>query len=619
MSVDYTIFDSLQDGVLVVDFSFSVYYANQAASNLLDVSVNRLKRARPLSDFISFENAVATPDEFPQEGFSPMREMIYTTPSQKSGALQVNLQIDSTTCRLKQNEKRWFIFLRDVSLEKILHKKYMGELDQKENVIKDLRKARAQLEDYSKNLELKVEDRTTELKSSNQLLAAILDSLDQGIVVFKNEGSILPYFSKMSRKIFAQEIENTHFAQLLSKKPERQKQLREWMSVVFEEILDFEDSRGLGPSKLEADITEREIALHYNPMRDLDGKLQAVVMVATDKTDEVLAKREAEFERAFAKRVVQITKFRMQFRSFAADATNILASLISDVKTSGSKLNLEVLARELHTFKGGAATFALNDLANGAHLAEQCLADYSKSLNAKEFLKKLLDCLLSLQTEFALFLEQNKELYGGSLSSGSKQVEISSETAFRWLAQLNTLKEAKELCIEIENLFVKEEIGSYFAYLDKSLSELATGLGKKLKPLVLVNRELRIEGKHYRELFSNMIHIFRNAIDHGLENPADRKQKNKDEAGLIQIQFQLIEVNSDRKIRILVTDDGQGIDPLKIRERMKNWVIQIRILIKTIMILSKLFSMIDSLAEKKSQKFQVEASVLRLLKLQPKN
>ncbi len=568
MSMDYAVFDSLQDCVLVADSAFGVHYANQAASNLLDASVKRLKNGKALADFIVFKTSILGDETFPQEGFSPTRELEFTTTSQKVGALQVNLQIDPSTASLPAEEKRWVIFLRDVSLEKILHKKYMGELDQKENVIKDLRTAQAQLEDYSKNLELKVEQRTIELRSSNRLLAAILDSLDQGIIVFERSGQTLPFFSKTSRKLFVDKIENSNVVELLSKSEVVQNQTREWLSVVFDEVLDFEDIKDLGPSKLDYDMTDREIALHYNPMRDLAGKLQAVVMVATDQTNEIKAKRDADHERSLAKRVMQITKFRTQFRGFAKDAIAILARLVEDtqkVQSSGLKIDTEIYARDLHTFKGGAATFSLNELATETHHAEELLLAYSKSGSVDA----LVDSIINIQLGFSTFLEQNKELYGGSLGEGLKQIEISDERAYGWLSQLKNIGEVKELYNEIENLFLREEIGSYFKFLDESLSELALSLGKKLNPLILVNPDLRIEGKHYRELFANLIHVFRNAIDHGLEEPINRREKNKSESGSIQISFQFVEGDHDKKIKIVISDDGGGIDANKIRERMK--------------------------------------------------
>ncbi len=570
MSFDYSVFDSLQDGAVVIDSKFAVFYGNQAAANVFSSSVKRLSNGKPLVDFINFKDGLFSKEDLPEAGFSPTRELEFTTNSQRTGSVQVSLQIDSTTQHSPENEKRWIIFLRDVSLEKVLHQKYISELEEKERFIESLNAAQIQLEDYSKNLELKIEARTTELKKANRMLAAILDSLDQGIVVFERTGFILPYFSKMSRNIFKSQIESKNLVTLISKQPEIRKQIRDWMAVVFEETLPFEDTKGLGIERLGSDITDREIALSYNPLRDSEGGLQAIVLVATDRTNEMKARKEAERERNIARRLVQITKFRSQFRSFALEANAILAILIENlnqVKTNHGTLDFETFARGLHTFKGGVATFAMSELVIEAHEAEEHLVEYFKVSRGP--LKPLFDSVKRIQIEFNLFLEQNRELYGGLLSSGAKQIDIPGETALKWLSQLRSIAEVKGICSEIEGLFACEEIGTYFAHLDESLAELAASFGKRLKPILIENGVLRIEGKHYRDLFTNLIHVFRNAIDHGLEEPGTRLLKNKDEAGLIKVEFQFIDVGASKRIRILISDDGAGIDPNKIRERMR--------------------------------------------------
>jgi two-component system chemotaxis sensor kinase CheA len=569
MSMDYSVFDSLQDSALVIDENYGVYYANQAASFLLDVSVKRLKNAKPLSDFINFKAPLATRAEMPESGSNQMRELEYTTPSGKAGALQVNMQIDtSTIAQSEEQAKRWIVFLRDVSLEKILHTKYMGELDKKESVINDLRVAQAQLEDYSKNLETKVEQRTLELRNANQLMSAILNSLDQGILVFDQSGHVLPYFSKISRELFQREIENSNVIELLSADHVVQSQLRDWLSVTFEEMLDFEDMKALGPERLDR-RDDVEISLRYNAMRGSGGKLDAIVMVATDKTDEMRAKKEADHERSLARRVMQITKYRSQFRSFSEDALLICSrsiEAITSVEAKQVELDRESFSRDLHTFKGGAATFALSDLATLAHHAETILSKLD--LDPAHQLLELKKAMESLKSQFCDFLEQNKELYGGSLNGQLKQIEISNAKATEWLDKLRANPAVKELYLEIENLFFREKIGDHFSYLDESLGELAQALGKKMTPIKIVNGELRIEAKHYRELFANFIHIFRNAIDHGLETPEERLQIQKSEEGHIEVAFAFKENQNQKSIEIIVRDDGAGINPEKIRARM---------------------------------------------------
>ncbi|MEX1058527.1 MAG: hybrid sensor histidine kinase/response regulator, partial [Natronospirillum sp.] len=75
------------------------------------------------------------------------------------------------------------------------------------------------------------------------------------------------------------------------------------------------------------------------------------------------------------------------------------------------------------------------------------------------------------------------------------------------------------------------------------------------------------EGEMDRSVLERMIspleHMLRNAVDHGLESPAERRQQGKPEAG--QIALSLRREGGD--VVITLSDDGQGIDVGSIRRK----------------------------------------------------
>lgn len=60
-----------------------------------------------------------------------------------------------------------------------------------------------------------------------------------------------------------------------------------------------------------------------------------------------------------------------------------------------------------------------------------------------------------------------------------------------------------------------------------------------------------------------LIHIVRNCIDHGIERPEERISLKKGEKGTIKIVVSQLD---NRKLEILITDDGMGIDVNKVKE-----------------------------------------------------
>lgn len=80
---------------------------------------------------------------------------------------------------------------------------------------------------------------------------------------------------------------------------------------------------------------------------------------------------------------------------------------------------------------------------------------------------------------------------------------------------------------------------------------------------------LEIEGEHTRidsqildQLADPLMHIIRNAVDHGLETARQRLAKGKPEQGRLTLSFRL----DNDLVRVTCSDDGAGIDTLKVRQ-----------------------------------------------------
>ncbi|MBM4023034.1 MAG: chemotaxis protein CheA, partial [Planctomycetes bacterium] len=65
------------------------------------------------------------------------------------------------------------------------------------------------------------------------------------------------------------------------------------------------------------------------------------------------------------------------------------------------------------------------------------------------------------------------------------------------------------------------------------------------------------------ELGDPLVHMIRNAVDHGIESPADRHAAGKPETGTIVLRA----FHQGGHVVIQVGDDGRGLDPLRIRRK----------------------------------------------------
>lgn len=96
----------------------------------------------------------------------------------------------------------------------------------------------------------------------------------------------------------------------------------------------------------------------------------------------------------------------------------------------------------------------------------------------------------------------------------------------------------------------------------RAVRDLSIQLGKKVK-LDLVGTNVQVDCDVSQILSDSMVHLVRNALDHGLEFPDERIKANKAAEARISIQV----TKQSEELEIRVADDGRGIDPEKIKRK----------------------------------------------------
>lgn len=89
--------------------------------------------------------------------------------------------------------------------------------------------------------------------------------------------------------------------------------------------------------------------------------------------------------------------------------------------------------------------------------------------------------------------------------------------------------------------------------------DLGSKLGKKAE-LHLVGQDTELDRTLVDALGDPLVHLVRNALDHGLESPEDRRAAGKPEVGTVTIAAR----QTGGQILIEVQDDGRGVDPKKV-------------------------------------------------------
>ncbi len=556
----------LLDGVVVVDSDEKIHYCNNAFGSIIKVPVKRIKSDSSLDSYVTF--APKLRNTYGPEGLEsvkeplPYRELNFTSKTGFTGKIMFTAQ---PLPHALYPKPLWILFIRDVVLESSLQNKYVKELGKKERILEKLQVAHKALKEYSQTLEQKVSQRTRDLAVTNQTLLAMVNSLSQGFVVVDKGGICSATYSRISLRHFEADPSQKSIATLLKIPPKEQETFLNWQRMLVDERLPFEDLVHLGP-KTVPHSKGKHIAVEFYPVRNESKAISAIVVVTTDKTEEIKALLEAERERLYAKQVIRLTQDREYFWRFVEEGQEILTKIRDSVDRIFNDREIqETVLRLAHTLKGEAHILSISSLVQDIHDFESTVSEVIGSARASGPTRENLlgEILQKAELSFQRYCREGERILGVKNRFSGKQVEI----PFKFLKSFQTkLIPHKNLAHEFEENFLKEPVEKYLNRYNDLIFEIATKCGKEINPLIIRGGNFRILIDEYSHFFDTLVHIITNAVEHGIEPPAVRLTKNKPPAGTISIEIS----NLSGHLTFTVVDDGNGIDPSKMRKKLES-------------------------------------------------
>ncbi len=105
-------------------------------------------------------------------------------------------------------------------------------------------------------------------------------------------------------------------------------------------------------------------------------------------------------------------------------------------------------------------------------------------------------------------------------------------------------------------------IGSLFGRFRRVVHDLSRDLGKEVE-LTMEGEETELDKTVIEQLNDPLVHLIRNAIDHGLEDPSGRAEAGKPQMGHIKLSAR----HAGMEVLITIRDDGRGLNRERIRAR----------------------------------------------------
>ena len=287
---------------------------------------------------------------------------------------------------------------------------------------------------------------------------------------------------------------------------------------------------------------DRILEFAYRPIPEGDQQMGSMLVVVSDVTVE-RENAKAELRQRQLMTIFEIVGRDPQgVQEFLSESEAMINELIRGV--SGQ----EVDRRLVHTLKANTAMYGLEEISSLCHKLECGLIETSCELQPSQRME-LAESWLKARLDIERFMRQ-----GGGI------VRVPREDYERLLVEMEA---ANDPFLESLSLWTLESDQVRLERIAQQAQQLARRLGK-----APVKVELECEGVYYPNVawpsfFSALVHVVRNAVDHGLETQQERIAAGKTEARIFLRSI----VASNNEYILEVEDDGRGIDWRAIQEK----------------------------------------------------
>ncbi|MDB4945711.1 MAG: hypothetical protein JWP97_5245 [Labilithrix sp.] len=410
----------------------------------------------------------------------------------------------------------------------------VGAFNTMQTKLKDLVEAMQKSADEEQaRLDGLVRARTAELAERNADMRLVLDHVGQGLFTIDTTGQVIGERSRVVETWFGVPDASATVGSVIAGTNEELKARLEmgWAQVV-EDVLPLDIAIAEMPSKMERGGRSYEIA--YTPIHGREGLCRALVVVS-DCTSEVERARAQAAQAESINMFERILADRRGFLDFFAEASGMVSVIATSTEVSVT------LVRTLHTLKGNAAVMGLDIVAACCHALEDDL-EQSGGFSARH-LQRLQESWAAIATKTRSFA--GEETRGVRLTK--EDLDALSRDVANRLPRTTLLERIERLGLDPAKPHLER--------LADQGARLAARLDKSVKVSV-DSDDVRLFEAPWGPFFGSLVHVVRNAVDHGLEPEDERLRTGKNPRG--HIALRAFETASELVFEL--ADDGRGVD-----------------------------------------------------------
>jgi len=411
----------------------------------------------------------------------------------------------------------------------------------------------------------------------------IMNNVPVGICSLNPLHSINPEYSRVLAHMFGvTECSGMHVNELLGLDNEN--------SELGADLLSFLDlvRRRVVP---ERDLAELNPLREYHYVRRSVDAWYAVSFHAAERTTEreadqlLMTVRDITEEKELSRQNVDMQRENIQLRHIAENPdyfrefmreTAIIIRNVQNLFLNITQEHVDVrtvnaMFRGVHTIKGVAGSFGLKKIESiTSDLEEQLSAVQDTALVTPAGQQRISTLLALLEETFEEISRLSTSLFGNIFEEDGAVVTIPVAVISRSISELRQIAArvlpgneqaallCDEACIRL-NAMKRVAAGKVLSRSLRMVSRLCERLGKQCR-VSLNGGDVMIDYEDAQIINQMLMHLLRNALDHGIEYTAERVAKGKPEEGQIIVAVS----RQNDTVMIGFSDDGRGVDREKL-------------------------------------------------------
>lgn len=389
------------------------------------------------------------------------------------------------------------------------------------------------LKTMNEGLESLVAERSAALAERERSMRLVLDAMSEALASADRSGAIAGECSKAAVAWFGSASPGTKIWEYLFPADDQAQQM---FAIAYEQLaedlLPFEVSADCMPKRFERD--GRVFAIEYRQVRERD-EFQRILLVIHDITDRVAAEARERDAREQHQLLANLLRDKQGFKIFVRDAERLILELRSEPPRDRA-------LRALHTLKGNTAVVGMESVAHRCHEIEDALSERDDSISAAE--------AKALSELWHARLARIEEVL-----TADTVVELGEADLRELVHGLQQRRDYDELVAMVES-WKWTRASVLLRRLGAQSHRVAERLGKTLSIRVEHNG-LRVMPGALEDFWSALIHVVRNAVDHGIEPELERAKLGKPAAGGLTLRTAALPKSG---FVVELGDDGRGID-----------------------------------------------------------